>query len=264
MHDTAHDLIPEEDARAMVALMSKVAAGNGEHEEKKRILMDGLCDLVGADFWIWGLAADYNPEEPPVYTSISSGGFGPKQVPKLLVALDNKRLFEAVRPLGREIVRLGTQVTRLPEDYDSDNAFAEESVAIPWREADIGPPLVCYRPVANNSLSSIGLYRRWESEPFSRREAKIAHIVLTEVGWLHEQGWPWESALRVPQLPHRCRMTLNLLLEGLSRKEIADRMSISVHTANDYVKHIYSFFSVHSHAELLNRFRIGDGGDMPT
>ncbi len=254
--------VPEEDARAMVRLLAEVAATHGDHEEKKRTLMNGLCRLVGAEFWIWGLAADYDPDKQVNYTAMTTGGFSEEQVPKLLIALDNKALEEVMRPLGQEIHSTQTQVTRLQEEYDPDNIFLNPDVSRRWKDADIGAPLVCYRPVSHNCLSGIGLYRRFDAAPFSQREAKIAHIILTEVAWLHEQGWPWESALQVPQLPKRCRMALNLLLEGLSRKQIADRMEISIHTANEYVKHVYDFYDVHSHAELLNRFRVGDGGQL--
>ncbi|MCB1061527.1 MAG: hypothetical protein KDN20_01240 [Verrucomicrobiae bacterium] len=251
-------VIPEKDARDMVRLLAEVASAEGGHEEKKRILMDGLCKLVSADYWIWGLVSDYDPDKSPIHTSIITGGFKEEQVPKLILALDNRELEDAMRPLGRELKEKGVQVTRLREEYDSDDVFRHERVHRLWKEADIGAPLVCYRPVANNCLSGIGIYRRFDRPDFSRREARIAHIILTEVSWLHEQGWPWESALQVPQLPHRCQMALNLLLEGLSRKQIADQMDISIHTANEYVKHIYGFYEVHSHAELLNRFRKGN------
>jgi hypothetical protein len=39
--------VPEEDARAMVRLLADVASSQGDHEEKKRTLMDGLCEIVG-------------------------------------------------------------------------------------------------------------------------------------------------------------------------------------------------------------------------
>ena len=247
----------------MVRLIADVSATPGDHEEKKTALMNGLCKLVRGDFWIWGLATDFNPEVPAIYTAMTTGGFSAEQVPKLLIALEDDRLADTMRPLGREIDQNRAQVTRTIDEYDSNKAFEIDSLIQAWKEADIGPPLVCYRPVSNNCLSGIGIYRRFDSPPFSRREAKIAHIVMDEVAWLHEQGWPWESALKVPHLPPRCRLALNLLLESLSRKQIAARMGISRHTVDGYVKRIYEFYRVHSHAELLNRFRIGDVGSDP-
>jgi DNA-binding CsgD family transcriptional regulator len=55
------------------------------------------------------------------------------------------------------------------------------------------------------------------------------------------------------RLSPREQETLTLLLEGLSAKVIADRLSIGVHTANGYTKSIFRRFGVHSRAELVAR-----------
>ena len=52
--------------------------------------------------------------------------------------------------------------------------------------------------------------------------------------------------------------TLSLLLEGLSDKEIAARLTISRYTVNQYTKAIYARFGVHSRASLLARVLKGD------
>ncbi len=259
MTESSSPLISEKDARDIVFLLGDVAAQNGGHEERKRTLMDGLCRLIGAEFWIWGLAVEFIPgaQKPPIKTSMMSGGFSEEQVPKLLVALDHRELEEVMKPLSQIFLDGETHFTRRHDQYDTENAIGLPHILVDWEAADIGAPMVYYRLVPNDCMSSIGLYRRFNDPPFAERESRIVDIVLTEVDWLHEQGWPWESALRVPSLSHRNRMALNLLLEGLPRKQIADHMDISIHTVNDYIKSIYEMFSVHSHAELLNRFRGG-------
>jgi DNA-binding CsgD family transcriptional regulator len=256
-------MIREEDARTLVRILSKVAAMEGSHEDKKRVLMEDLCKAVSADYWAWALATDLSVDSPAVYTSISTGGFGESQMAKWMDALNHPDSWEYSKAVAREVIENWVQVTRLREDHDPENSFPESDGAKAWKAADVGFPLVCYRPVANGCVSAIGLYRRFDRPEFTRREAKMVHIILTEVDWLHEQGWPWESALKVPQLPKRCQTALTLLLEGQPRKQIASDMGISVHTRNGYVKQIYQTYGVHSHAELLNRFLVGDGGDVP-
>lgn len=263
MPEADEEMVPEADARAMVRLLAKVACLEGGHEEKKRALMEDLRELVDADYWIWGLAADVKPDEPAVYTSLSTGGFEGVQVAKLFDALNHPDSWEVSKTTAEEVIANWLQVTRLPEDYDPDGYFEDCEGRELWKAANVDIPLVCYRPVSNNCVSAIGLYRKFGRPAFSRRDARIVHIILTEVAWLHEQGWPWESALKVPELPPRCQTTVNLLLEGHSRKEIAEAMQISVHTLNGYVKQIYSEYGVHSQAELMKRFRVGDGGDVP-
>ena len=51
-----HVTLSEPDVRAIVRLLGEVAALQGDHAAKKRALMDGLCRLIGADYWGWGLA----------------------------------------------------------------------------------------------------------------------------------------------------------------------------------------------------------------
>jgi len=55
------------------------------------------------------------------------------------------------------------------------------------------------------------------------------------------------------QLRPREQQTLELLLAGMPAKQIADRLGISVHTANQYTKSIFRCFGVGSRAALLAR-----------
>jgi DNA-binding NarL/FixJ family response regulator len=55
-------------------------------------------------------------------------------------------------------------------------------------------------------------------------------------------------------LPPRLRQVLCYLLEGNGDKQIASRMSLSVHTVNGYTKYIYRHFRVKGRAELLARW----------
>jgi len=250
-------LLSGKDIRAMVGIVSEVAANQGDHPEKKRLLMDSLCTLVQADSWSWVLATKVEPGQQPVYTSVSSGGFEDGQFSKLLVAQEHVDFAKLTEPLARGVSRTDDQVTLLCDDYDPGDFFAGCKSHHLWKNADTALPILCYRPVPNGSVSGVALYRKYDGRPFNLRHAKIAHIVLEEVPWLHEQGWPWSSAMRVPELTNRCRQVLNLLLEGLSRKEVANRLSLSEHTVNDYAKDVYKFFGVHSHAELISKFRVG-------
>jgi len=68
-------------------------------------------------------------------------------------------------------------------------------------------------------------------------------------------GYLKKAAASEPMLSPRLRQTKDALLEGLPRKLIADRMGISIHTLNDYVKELYLHLGVHSHAELISRVR---------
>ena len=159
--------------------------------------------------------------------------------------------------------RRGSHTTRLRQQVDPDNTFPSLPVFPLWKKADIAPLLLSCHPLPDGSLSLIALYRKADDSLFTQREARIAHIVLSEVPWLHAQSWPQAKRINAQPLSPRLRTTLNLLLEGLGRKQIGTHLGISENTVSGYIKQIYRSYKVHSQAELMNFFRDGDGGDLP-
>lgn len=59
-------------------------------------------------------------------------------------------------------------------------------------------------------------------------------------------------------LSPRQRVVLNLLLEGMGRKQIAHQLKIAENTVSGYIKEIYRHFSVNSHAQLVRRMLTAD------
>lgn len=98
------------------------------------------------------------------------------------------------------------------------------------------------------------LYRAWGDTPFAERERKLlrlfhAHLLQRISAGIH----PSQMLNAPPMLAPRLRQTFELLLEGRSMKEIAQRLGISRHTVNDYLKVLYRRFNVHTRAQLLAR-----------
>lgn len=103
-------------------------------------------------------------------------------------------------------------------------------------------------------ISAIGMFRHVKRKPFNVRESRIAHILLSEVDWLHRIEMPENKGDGVPQLTPRQRTVLIMLLEGRTAKEIAKLLHISEHTVKDHTKAIYKHFQVGSQVELIGRF----------
>ena len=57
------------------------------------------------------------------------------------------------------------------------------------------------------------------------------------------------------QLTHREKEILELLMDGLSYKEIAARCFVSIDTVNSHIRKIYTKLNVRSRAEIAARFR---------
>jgi DNA-binding CsgD family transcriptional regulator len=107
------------------------------------------------------------------------------------------------------------------------------------------------RQISEVSISHVRLARAPGRPPFNSRERRIAQIVLSETAWLHEHA---PAHIR-PQtgLSPRQRETLVYLAAGFSRGAIAERLHISAHTINDYIKAIYRHYGVNSRAMLTRR-----------
>lgn len=254
--------IREADVRSMVRLLGKVASSQADHATKKRELMEGLCRLVGADYWVWALSSFMAPGKQPVYVAVHNGGLSAEQFGLLMRAIDHPATGALTAPFTVELAEKRKHLTRRVQDVDTELTIFLGQIGDLWRAAQIGPITLSCRPIDDQSYSCVALYRRWGAPLFSATEARIVHIILSEVPWLHEQGWPQDRGLTVPTLPPRQRTVLNLLIRGLSRKEIASSLEISEHTTNDHVKGVYRHFRVNSQAQLMSRFARGDGGDV--
>jgi DNA-binding CsgD family transcriptional regulator len=254
--------LSEEDVRAMVRLLGDTCALEGTITERKYFLMRGLCELLDLQAWAWVHAVDMTPGELPVYVAYLHGGFSEEILAPFIAIQSNPDMAKMTTPFSRELAGRTTPLTRTLKQIVPGDEFMTYSVAKEWLACGIMPRCLSFHPLPDGTFSGLAVYRRTESEHFTDREAKIVHIILSEVPWLHEsQGAAAERTTKVPQLPRRQRLVLELLLQGYSRKVIAETMNISIHTVSGYVKDIYRFFSVNSHPELINRFFLGNGGD---
>lgn len=264
-HSLRSDTLPlgDEDVRAIVRLLADAAAEPGSVDRKREVLMDGLCRLVDAQAWLWAAAPSLVPGQQPVYLFHQLGGFQPDQIPDYLAAVEHPDTGEMATSFLMELEKTGRHLTRRRQEFVADERFFSSPTHPLWTKAGIGPLMLSYRPLDRGAYSAIGIYRKVEAAAFTPRESKIAHIVLSEVDWLHVDGLPIEESRSLPTLSPRCRMVFTHLLHGRSRKEIAELLGLSVHTINDYVKTVFSHFGVRSTPALLARFRHGNGQETP-
>lgn len=82
-------------------------------------------------------------------------------------------------------------------------------------------------------------------------------MVLGEVRWLHMSGWGDAPASVMLNLSPRQKTVLNLLLNGLGRKQIAQHLKIKDNTVAGYTKEIYRVYEVRSQPELMRKFMSG-------
>ncbi len=78
----------------------------------------------------------------------------------------------------------------------------------------------------------MGLFRQAGRERFSARESQIAHIILSEVDWLHYGELPGDQGQKVPLLSPRQRVVLMMLVEARDKDPIAVVALYGLHITN--------------------------------
>ncbi|HEX5218046.1 MAG TPA: response regulator transcription factor [Verrucomicrobiae bacterium] len=82
--------------------------------------------------------------------------------------------------------------------------------------------------------------------------AMSGEIARKVIGYFREQA---TTTAEVDQLTSREREVLDLVVHGLSNKEIAERLSVTVAAVRWHLKHIYHKLHVHSRTEAALKFR---------
>ncbi len=253
--------LAESDVRAMVRLLGEVIVASGEINEKRRLLMDGMCELIGATAWVWSMS-EFHPDKPPSSVGLVHGGFDEARFALYLEAINHPAMEAVSRPSSLELQTKGTHLTRTRRQMDPQGLLDQSAAGPLWEKLDIGPLIMSLRPMESGGVNAIRVYRTLGEPHFHEREAKIAHIILSEVPWLHYSAFPDQASHEITNLYPRHRTILNLLCEGWSRKKIAGQLGLSVNTVHGYTKVIFKHFGVHSQSELVTRFTKGDGGDL--
>lgn len=90
-------------------------------------------------------------------------------------------------------------------------------------------------------------------EAVNRGESPMNGMIATKILDYYQQKQQKNSILYESNLSEREKEILCLLIKGLSYKEIASNLFISVETLNSHVKNIYRKLNVHSRSELASK-----------
>lgn len=254
--------LAEEDVREIVRLLSDVAILEGGLADKKHFLMTGLQRLVNADGWLWSVTRVDVASRTPISVGLMHAGLNEEQLAGWLEASQSSCPPPEDEPMF-ELTRTGKHFTRTRQQVVSDAQWYNHPAVKRHRlRQGIEHFLYSVYPleVEEELYSAIGLFRFCGRVPFSDRESRIAHILLSEVEWLHFAELPGDRGRKVPQLTPRQRVVLIMLIEAHDKEEIARLLHISPHTVKDHIKAIYGHFEVSSQLELIRRFRFGNAG----
>jgi len=99
------------------------------------------------------------------------------------------------------------------------------------------------------------VYRPWGAARFGlrqRRLMRLCHLGLLRLYRTRRNQNLLDNSIL--NLPPRVRQTLDLFLLGDTLKEVAVKLGISMHTANDYAKVLYRRLGVTSRGKLLSKY----------
>lgn len=144
---------------------------------------------------------------------------------------------------------LGLLRRRIGEAFTPSLPAAPDGTDVPLPEPGGGSHRIVAELVTDKVESRIALNRSLHERGYTERERHLTMLVLRELPWLHR--WDTAPRARPKELSPRLQLVLDLLLIGLSRKDISAQIGISVGTVNAYVRDLYRHFNVNSHAGLM-------------
>lgn len=98
------------------------------------------------------------------------------------------------------------------------------------------------------------LHRGLGERRFGLRERNLLSLFHQELFVLFKEGRLTRRDRPEMDLTPRQRQVVELLLAGISEKQVAHELQISRHTVNDHIKAIYQRLGVNSRGELMARF----------
>lgn len=184
-------------------------------------------------------------------------GFSPDSASafqKFYVEHERSEEDPAVRALVRGIAAGETRVARRCELL-SDRAWYRSRYVEHWRRAcGLDDSIYGSLYFANGTYTGLAGFRIFGARPFSEIDRVLAHLFIESCA----ERLFIDPPDRAPLTPRQSQV-LEALLAGLSPKEIAVELSLSVYTVRQYVKEIYRAEGVTSRAELMARC-LGRGG----
>jgi DNA-binding CsgD family transcriptional regulator len=238
--------------------------------EQRRHALDGLAAVVGAQVGLCvecalasvddgGLPRSKGalpPPKPPaslrLLRAVEVGWTGERERDAFSTYVreaQERSLDPSLPRLARQLVREG-QITRTRAELVGDRAWYRSEHVNEFRRTGGVDSFIFTGALTGPRGEAIGitLHRAWGDRGFGERERRVVEVFQEVSGWLHHRPPPAPA-----DLPPRLRDTLAALAEGLSEKQVAERLRLSPHTVHEYTKALYRRFGVQSRAELLAR-----------
>lgn len=220
------------------------------------IVLDGICKLIGLEGWAWKRKS----------VSASVHGLGEAEAaggslvaPSLLSCVEgglkSRQTIERCILEGlRDFQGKGYPTTTLNFLKRKNSKLWKMShLADSSRETEAGLSLLVFAiGLPRNGMSQLLFFGDARNLKVTKDSIKRFDFLLRSFEWIHLDGWILDEATQAfSAMAPRLREVSCMLAQGYSRKEISIHLRISMNTVHGYVRDIYKFFEVNSHAEFL-------------
>jgi Bacterial regulatory proteins, luxR family len=233
------------DARAVFRLLGELNQEDAAPTAWRTHFVEGLLPLIGAQVGVAAEAVAGQLVDGRAHRGAIDAGWATQSDRQTWLSVC-ERTEVGVDPSDPAIAKLGHRSFTRPRSQLVETSRWRSSVM--WNEhyrpAGLHEFLISAVWLPSRGVSHFLLLMKPTGDQFRDRETDlVAHAH-------RELAAQWEADALV-RLPRQLRRTLRWLEAGLSEKEVADRMSLSVHTVRDTCKALHRRFGVHNRTALL-------------
>jgi len=238
----------------LISAVAQVADARLDLLECRTEIVKRLHEMVESTgaMWTWGVADEAATAIAPVAT-ISVGFTAEEKTAVHCTGLDPSMHEEFRIPIMKQM-QGRSQITTLRTDLYDDRQWKATRMYANQAAGGCDEWVHCVRNSGSETWSSLWMMRRIGEPPFLPANQQLIDLAMRSIPWL---GAMLDNSLPVASsvaLTSRQRIVLMMQLDGLSRKEIADRLQISLDTVGDHTKKIYEHFGISSAGELAALF----------
>lgn len=244
--------------RAAIGLLSEVAASDGDARDRKTVLMDRVAEHIDADRWIW-LVSRYRGDGSMMAVSLLQKGHTERDIALFMESATDPAAPVLEHGPMVELSRDGRHFTRRRHELVPDEQWYDApSYKLYRKPMGLNEFLYSIRPLPGEMISGVGFHRKDGRPAFTEEHSRFVHLIFSATDALHTMDMPDTDGSDVMDLPPRVRTTFGLLIEGFSRKQIAEHLGVSPNTVAEYSSRVYKHFRVRGQRELMVRFRSAD------
>lgn len=248
------DSVGMESIGQLLASVAQIGSMRNQPSVRRTEILKQLVEITGAagGTWAWGVSDDSASSITPF--AILEVGFNQEEKAVVTdMALDPTMLEEFRVPI-MERMDGNTMCTCSRTDLYDDSSWKTTRMFANMMLGNFSEWINSVRYSRSETWSSLFLARRPCDGPFQAAERNLVDLAMGNVPWLRatlDNSLPTKLC---NDLTARQRVVLTMQLDGLSRKQIATRLDITVDTVGDHIKKVYQHFNVSSHGELAAIF----------